>query len=123
MGWDLGVARDHLRDLVAYWADGYDWRRHEARLNALPQGTTEVDGQLLHYLHVASPNPHPASLPPLPPLPPHPPRPAGTSAQRSRQRGEAVGIPAAPVPARARAGPPPPWGLRRSPVRARPGIR
>lgn len=57
VGWDWGVALDYLRDLVGYWADGYDWRRHEQRLNALPQFTTVLDGQRLHFLHVRSPQP------------------------------------------------------------------
>ena len=48
---------DYLRDLAAYWADGYDWRRHEARLNEFPQFTTVVDGQRVHFLHVRSPEP------------------------------------------------------------------
>src|ERR1700754_5218618 len=36
-GWGRGVPLDNLRDLSAYWAGGYDWRRHEAALNELPQ--------------------------------------------------------------------------------------
>jgi hypothetical protein len=55
--WSAGVDRDHLTDLVEYWRSGYDWRRHEARLNALPQFTTVIDGQTLHFLHVRSPEP------------------------------------------------------------------
>ncbi|EMF01120.1 epoxide hydrolase [Streptomyces mobaraensis NBRC 13819 = DSM 40847] len=56
-GWDYGVALPYLKDLVAYWADGYDWRAHEARINAFPQFTTAVDGQNVHFLHVRSPEP------------------------------------------------------------------
>jgi len=55
VGWDLGVARDHLQALVSYWIDDYDWRFHEARLNALPQWTTVIDSQLLHFVHVTAP--------------------------------------------------------------------
>lgn len=55
VGWSYGVARDYLRDLTAYWRDGYDWRAHEAWLNAFPQFTTEIDGQNVHFLHVRSP--------------------------------------------------------------------
>ncbi|NUP51878.1 MAG: epoxide hydrolase [Catenulispora sp.] len=61
-GWDLGVSREYLRALVGYWADGYDWRRQEQRLNALPQATTVIDGQLLHFLHVRSPHPEAQAL-------------------------------------------------------------
>ncbi|MEU5877728.1 epoxide hydrolase family protein [Spirillospora sp. NPDC047279] len=56
-GWDYGVEKDHLTELVEYWRTGYDWREQEARLNKLPQFTTEIDGQLLHFLHVRSPEP------------------------------------------------------------------
>ena len=55
--WAAGVPLDYLRDLAAYWADRYDWRYHEARLNEFPQFTTVVDGQLVHFLHVRSPEP------------------------------------------------------------------
>lgn len=58
VGWSYGVAGDHLRELAAYWRDGYDWRAHEARLNAYPQFTTEIDGQNVHFLHVRSPEPN-----------------------------------------------------------------
>ncbi|MGI5211846.1 epoxide hydrolase family protein [Plantactinospora sp. CA-290183] len=56
-GWAYGVNREYLVDLVDYWRTGYDWRRHEARLNSFPQFTTTVDGQNLHFLHVRSPEP------------------------------------------------------------------
>ena len=54
-GWSYGVDRDYLVNLVDYWRAGYDWREHEARLNAVPQFTTEIDGQNVHFLHVRSP--------------------------------------------------------------------
>ncbi|MFE0026642.1 epoxide hydrolase family protein [Amycolatopsis sp. NPDC059021] len=57
VGWSYGVNEDYLRDLVEYWRTGYDWRRHEARLNAVPQFTTEIDGQNVHFLHIRSPEP------------------------------------------------------------------
>src|SRR5947208_5143164 len=52
-----GVPVDWLRDLCAYWQDGYDWRRCEAQLNALPQFTTGLDGLGIHFIHVPSPSP------------------------------------------------------------------
>jgi epoxide hydrolase len=55
--WSQGVPVEWLRDLCAYWQDGYDWRRCEAQLNALPQFTTEVDGLGIHFVHVPSPSP------------------------------------------------------------------
>ncbi|MER7795324.1 epoxide hydrolase [Streptomyces sp. NPDC097640] len=56
-GWSRGVPLAHLKELADYWGDGYDWRRHEARLNEFPQFMTEIDGQDIHFLHVRSPEP------------------------------------------------------------------
>ena len=55
-GWTQGTEPDYLRDLVAYWHTGFDWRAQEARLNAQPQFLAEVDGQTLHFLHARSPH-------------------------------------------------------------------
>jgi pimeloyl-ACP methyl ester carboxylesterase len=52
--WSQGVPLAFVRDLCAYWADGYDWRATEAELNALPQFRTEIDGLGIHFLHVRS---------------------------------------------------------------------
>ena len=49
-----GVQLATLRELVRYWANEYDWRKCEARLNALPQFTTEIDGVDIHFIHVKS---------------------------------------------------------------------
>jgi pimeloyl-ACP methyl ester carboxylesterase len=49
-----GVALDELRELCAYWADGYDWRRAEARLNAIGQFRTTIDSLGIHFLHARS---------------------------------------------------------------------
>ena len=57
VGWEDGVPLDYLRELAEYWRTAYDWREHEARLNELPQFTTAIDGQDLHFLHVRSPEP------------------------------------------------------------------
>jgi pimeloyl-ACP methyl ester carboxylesterase len=56
-----GVQLAAVQELARYWATEYDWRRCEARLNALPQFTTEIDGVDVHFLHVRSP--HPDALP------------------------------------------------------------
>ncbi|PRY00040.1 epoxide hydrolase family protein [Allonocardiopsis opalescens] len=55
--WSRGVPVDHLRGLAEYWADGFDWRLAERRLNAFPQFITEIDGQPIHFAHVRSPEP------------------------------------------------------------------
>ena len=57
VGWTRGVPLGYLKELAAYWADGYDWRKQEARLNELPQFTTTIDGANIHFLHVRSPEP------------------------------------------------------------------
>ena len=49
-----GVQRATLRELARYWTTEYDWRKCEARLNALPQFTTEIDGVEIHFIHVRS---------------------------------------------------------------------
>jgi epoxide hydrolase len=57
VGWSRGVPLGYLQELAAYWADGYDWRAQESRLNQFPQFTTTIDGQTIHFLHVRSPEP------------------------------------------------------------------
>src|SRR5262245_7121103 len=49
-----GVQLATLRELASYWTTEYDWRKCEARLNALPQYTTEIDGVEIHFIHVRS---------------------------------------------------------------------
>ena len=49
-----GVPLKPLQDLARYWATDYDWRKCEAKLNALPQFTTEIDGLDIHFIHVRS---------------------------------------------------------------------
>jgi epoxide hydrolase len=57
VGWSRGVPLGYLQGLAAYWADGYDWRKQEARLNEHPQFATTIDGAKVHFLHVRSPEP------------------------------------------------------------------
>jgi pimeloyl-ACP methyl ester carboxylesterase len=49
-----GVQLATIQELARYWATGYDWRACEAALNALPQFTTQIDGQDIHFIHVRS---------------------------------------------------------------------
>jgi hypothetical protein len=49
-----GVQLAKLQELVRYWGTDYDWRKAEARLNALPQFITEIDGLDIHFIHVRS---------------------------------------------------------------------
>src|SRR5678810_657328 len=49
-----GVQLATLQELTRYWTTEYDWRKCEARLNALPQFTTVIDGVKIHFIHVKS---------------------------------------------------------------------
>jgi pimeloyl-ACP methyl ester carboxylesterase len=49
-----GVQLRTLQELARYWTTDYDWRKAEAKLNALPQFTTEIDGVEIHFIHVKS---------------------------------------------------------------------
>jgi pimeloyl-ACP methyl ester carboxylesterase len=49
-----GVQLETIQDLARYWATDYDWRRCEAKLNALPHFMTEIDGLDIHFIHVRS---------------------------------------------------------------------
>jgi pimeloyl-ACP methyl ester carboxylesterase len=51
-----GVQLATMEALARYWTSDYDWRACEARLNALPQFTTEIDGVDIHFIHVRSPH-------------------------------------------------------------------
>jgi len=53
-----GVPLALMQDLARYWATEYDWRKVEARLQALPQFMTEIDGLDIHFIHVKSPHEH-----------------------------------------------------------------
>jgi epoxide hydrolase len=57
VGWDRGVPPGYLKELAEHWRTDYAWREHEAELNELPQFTTTIDGQNIHFLHVRSPEP------------------------------------------------------------------
>ena len=56
-----GVQLAMLKELARYWAEDYDFGRLEARLNALPQFMTEIDGVDIHFIHVKSD--HESALP------------------------------------------------------------
>src|SRR5215472_4054862 len=53
-----GVQLVKLQELVGYWGSGYDWRKVEARLNALPQFLTTIDGVDIHFIQVRSRHPN-----------------------------------------------------------------
>ncbi len=51
-GWDYGTEDAFLRTFVAHWRDHFDWRAAEARLNSVPQFKEEIDGEIVHFVHV-----------------------------------------------------------------------
>ena len=54
--WSQGLPLAYARELCRYWADGYDWRTREARLNRFDQFTTPIDGVDIHFIHQRSPH-------------------------------------------------------------------
>ena len=50
-----GIPLAYVQEVCAYWAEKYDWREREARLNRFPQFRTELDGLGIHFVHVRSP--------------------------------------------------------------------
>lgn len=60
--WAYGTDRAFLEQLVAYWRDEYDWREHEAALNAFNHYTTTIDGQLIHFIREPGRGPAPMPL-------------------------------------------------------------
>jgi pimeloyl-ACP methyl ester carboxylesterase len=61
-GWHYGTDLAYMKDLVAYWRDRYDWRVHEARLNAWPQFTVPIGDVALHFVEVRGVGPKPLPL-------------------------------------------------------------
>ena len=57
-----GVQLATIQELARYWTSDYDWREAEAKLNALPQFKTEIDGLDIHFIHVKSPHENPLPL-------------------------------------------------------------
>lgn len=55
--WEYGTERAYLEELLDYWANDFDWRAQEARINAFDQFRTEIDGVDLHFIHQRSTNP------------------------------------------------------------------
>lgn len=51
VGWDDGTDAEVLRQLVTHWAERFDWRTSEQRLNAIPQFIEEIDGERVHFVH------------------------------------------------------------------------
>ncbi len=54
--WSQGIPLAYTRELAEYWANEYDWRRWESKLNSWPGFMTEIDGIDIHFLHIRSPH-------------------------------------------------------------------
>jgi len=61
-GWNYGTNSAYLKELVNYWKNDYNWRKHEEALNKIPQYTTEIDDVTIHFLHIKGKN---QTTPPL----------------------------------------------------------
>lgn len=59
--WSQGAPLKWIQEVCRYWAEDYDWRGREARLNRFEQFTTEIDGLDIHFVHARSP--HPEAMP------------------------------------------------------------
>lgn len=66
VGWSLGTDLDYLRELVAYWADGFDWSAQEAALGRLPRFRVPLGGLQIHYVHARAAVPSGSTGPVLP---------------------------------------------------------
>lgn len=60
--WSFGVPARYLRELVDHWLRAYDWRRHEAEMNAYDHWRVTLDGVPIHYVHVPGEGPDPLPL-------------------------------------------------------------
>lgn len=58
-GWDYGADTAYLKQLCAYWADGFDWRKQEDRLNGFHQYRKTIDGLRIHFIHERGRGPNP----------------------------------------------------------------
>lgn len=57
-GWGYGTDVGYLRDLVSYWANGFDWTMRQQQLNRYSQFTADIDGHSLHFVHARSAEPN-----------------------------------------------------------------
>jgi microsomal epoxide hydrolase len=60
--WDYGSNLDYIKELVAYWQDGFDWRKAEAGLNAFANFYTTIAGQGIHFIHEKGKGPDPMPI-------------------------------------------------------------
>lgn len=56
VAWEQGTDLDYLRQMLAYWANEFDWRAQERKLNAFDHFRAELDGVLIHFVHTRAPS-------------------------------------------------------------------
>ncbi len=61
-GWSQGTDTAYVKALVAYWLDGYDWRKREAYLNTFPWFQADIGGKTLRYIHARGKGPNPTPI-------------------------------------------------------------
>ncbi len=61
-GWEYGTNLGYMKELLDYWRNTYDWRRHEQELNRLSHFTTEIEGLEIHFVHQVGRGPRPKPL-------------------------------------------------------------
>lgn len=61
-GWDYGTNMDYLKELCAYWVDGFDWRAQEAQINSFSNFKAPVDGVDMHFIREEGSGPNPMPL-------------------------------------------------------------
>src|SRR3984957_998098 len=54
VGWEMGSNLNSMKSMAAYWRNGYEWRRQEAKLNQFPQYRVALDGFHVHFVHLPS---------------------------------------------------------------------
>ena len=60
--WEYGTNGDYLKELVEYWRDTYDWRKHEQEMNSFANYKTTIDGIPIHFIHEPGKGPNPTPL-------------------------------------------------------------
>src|SRR5690242_14349831 len=61
-GWAYGTNLGYLKELVDYWQHSYDWRAQEGKLNQLTHFHADIDGSLIHFIHMRGKGPNPTPL-------------------------------------------------------------
>lgn len=61
-GWDYGTNLGYMKELAAYWQNGYDWRKHEADLNKFAHFRAQIEGTGVHFIHERGKGPNPTPI-------------------------------------------------------------